>query len=273
VKAGDEITIHLPASGPPKIAPENIPLDKRFEDDQLLVINKPQGMVVHPAPGAHTGTLAHAVLGHCPDGLSRVGGESRPGIVHRLDKGTSGLILVAKTDAAHRSLAKQIQERTVQRRYLALVWGEPRFRKALVDAPIGRNPVDRKKMSVQPISEGGPRSRSAQTELTVTERFGFGALLECRLLTGRTHQIRVHCSHIGHPVVGDSTYGGDRRAPSEAFRDGTLRTEFDRRCSFLGGQALHAYSIAFDHPTSGERMEFTAEPPAPFADLLNFLRK
>jgi 23S rRNA pseudouridine1911/1915/1917 synthase len=275
VKAGDAVTLHLPPSGPPTLVPEAIPLDLRYEDDQLLVINKPRGMVVHPAPGSHTGTLVHAVLAHCPAELSRVGGESRPGIVHRLDKDTSGLILVAKTDAAHRSLARQIQERTAQRKYLALVWGEPRFQKALVDASIGRHPTDRKRMAVLPLSgpgESGPRSRAAQTELAVTERFGFCALLECRLLTGRTHQIRVHCAHIGHPVVGDRTYGKNQRVPAEAFQDTALRSEFERKVEALEGQALHAYSIAFDHPTTGERMTFTADPPADFSDLLVFLR-
>jgi 23S rRNA pseudouridine1911/1915/1917 synthase len=276
VKAGDEVTLHLPESGPTTLIPEDIPLDVRYEDDQLLVINKPRGMVVHPAPGAHSGTLVHAVLGHCPEGLSRVGGEGRPGIVHRLDKDTSGLILVAKTDVAHRSLAKQIQERTVQRRYVALVWGEPRFQKALVDAPIGRHPVERRRMAVLPLSGpggSGPRSRAAQTELLVTERFGFCALLECRLLTGRTHQIRVHCAHIGHPVVGDQTYGKNQHTPPEAFRDTARRSEFDRLVAALGGQALHAFSLAFDHPRTGERMAFTADPPEEMSDLFTFLRE
>jgi 23S rRNA pseudouridine1911/1915/1917 synthase len=275
VKQGDVIEIRLPPSAPPKLVPESIPLDIRFEDDQLLVIDKPSGMVVHPAPGARTGTLAHAVLAHCPEGLSRVGGESRPGIVHRLDKDTSGLILVAKTDAAHRSLSRQIQEREIRRRYLALVWGTPRFQKALIDAPIGRDPADRKRMAVLPLSgpsDAGPRSRAAQTEVSVAERYGFCSLLGCRLRTGRTHQIRVHLSHIGHPVVGDPTYGGDRRLPAEALGDSARRNEFERLRESLNGQALHAYSISFLHPSTGERMEFVAEPPAPFAALLDFLR-
>ncbi|MBW3624816.1 MAG: RluA family pseudouridine synthase [Armatimonadetes bacterium] len=274
VKEGDEVVVHLPPSGPPPLIPEPIPLDIRYEDDQLLVIHKPRGMVVHPAPGAHTGTLVHAVLAHCPEGLSRVGGEGRPGIVHRLDKDTSGLILVAKTDVAHRSLSKQIQARSAERRYIALVWGEPRFQKALVDAPIGRHPVERKRMAVLALSgpgDSGPRSRAAQTELSVTERFGFCTLLECRLLTGRTHQIRVHCAHIGHPVVGDQTYGKNQRTPPEAFHDTALRSEFDKIIAAMGGQALHAYSLAFDHPQTGERLTFTSDPPEDFAELMTFL--
>ena len=276
VKAGDRVTLRLPVPEPPRLIPEPIPLDVRYEDDQLLVINKPRGMVVHPAPGAHRGTLVHAVLAHCPEGLSRVGGEGRPGIVHRLDKDTSGLILVAKTDAAHRALARQIQARTAHRRYLALVWGDPRFQRALVDAPIGRHPTDRTRMAVLPLAgpeDPGPRSRSAQTEIEVLERFGFCTLLECRLLTGRTHQIRVHCAHIGHPVVGDAVYGGARRLGAEVLRGRPDRPRLEEAIEALGGQALHAYYLAFDHPVTGRRLELTAEPPADMQDLLDVLRQ
>ncbi len=275
VKEGDTVRVRLPDTGPITLIPEAIPLDIRYEDDQLLVIVKPRGMVTHPAPGSRTGTLVHAVLAHCPESLSRVGGEGRPGIVHRLDKETSGLILVAKTDTAHRSLSRQIQERTAERRYLALVWGEPKFERATVDAAIGRHPAERRRMAVLPLSgpdDPGPRSRAARTELTTLERFGFCALLECRLMTGRTHQIRVHCAHIGHPVMGDETYGGKRGAPPEAFHNPLLRAELNRRLAALQGQALHAYSLAFDHPVTGERLTFTADPPEPFTQTLDLLR-
>lgn len=273
LKGGQSICIVLPPSEPTALQPQAIPLEILYEDEHLMVINKPRGMVVHPAPGSPDGTLVNAVLAHCSDELSRIGGEDRPGIVHRLDKDTSGLIVVAKTDAAHRSLAQQVQTRTAERRYLAVVWGQPRFQKALVDAPIGRHPTDRKRMAVLTSGPAAQKAREAVTELEVRERLAFCALLEARLHTGRTHQIRVHCAHIGHPVVGDPVYGGARRAPNEALRSHNARQRWSELLADLGGQALHAYQLALSHPITGERLVFEAQPPPDMTALIGFLRE
>jgi 23S rRNA pseudouridine1911/1915/1917 synthase len=268
VRTGDLIVVQRPALEPTHVLPEPIPLTIVYEDADLLVIDKARGMVVHPAPGAERGTLVNAVLAHAAD-LSGIGGERRPGIVHRLDKDTGGLLVVAKNDAAHRSLQAQIQARTAQRHYLALIWGVPDFAQAVVDAPIGRHPVDRKKMAV--VTDPRWTARPAQTELTVRERFsGAFALLEARLQTGRTHQIRVHCAYIHHPIVGDPLYGGLRRVPANVYSSAS-RAALERAITDLGGQALHAYSLAFDHPRTGERLHFTVPLPPPMQALLDLL--
>jgi 23S rRNA pseudouridine1911/1915/1917 synthase len=227
------------------------------------VINKPKGLVVHPAPGHATGTLVNAVLAHAGDELSGIGGEERPGIVHRLDRDTSGLILVAKTDLAHESLQQQIAARTAERRYLAVVRGSPKFERAEVDAHIGRHPTDRRRMAVLP-STTHPPPRPALTELRVLERFPGFALLEARLQTGRTHQIRVHCAYIRHPVVGDPLYG-----PS--LKDPHITLPVRRAIEALEGQALHAYALAFDHPRTGQRLTFTVPPPPDTQAVLDAL--
>lgn len=268
VRPGDRITIERPDPRPSAIQPESIPLRIVYEDSDVLVIDKPRGMVVHPAPGALHGTLVHAVLA-CVDDLSGVGGEERPGIVHRLDKDTGGLMVVAKNDRAHLALQAQIQARTAERRYLALVWGQPRFQEAEVNAPIGRHPVDRKKMAV--ITDPRYTSRSARTDLIVRERYaGVFALLEARLYTGRTHQIRVHCAYIHHPVVGDPVYGGERALPGGVFS--TVQMAALRAAvADLHGQALHAFALGFDHPVTGERLHFTVPLPAPIQNVLGCL--
>jgi 23S rRNA pseudouridine1911/1915/1917 synthase len=263
LRPGERVDAVVPPPRPTEIAPEPIPLDVVHEDADILVINKPKGLVVHPAPGHGGGTLVNAVLAHAGDELSGIGGEERPGIVHRLDRDTSGLILVAKTDTAHESLQRQIAGRTAERRYLALVRGTPKFERAEVDACIGRHPTDRKRMAVLP-STAHPPPRPALTELTVLERFPGFALLEARLQTGRTHQIRVHCAYIGHPVIGDPVYG-------PRLKDPHILPDVRRAIEALEGQALHAYRLAFDHPRSGERLTFTAPPPPDTQAFLNAL--
>lgn len=248
VQPGDRILLTVPAPVPATVAPEAIPLDVLYEDESVVVVNKPRGMVVHPAAGNWQGTLVNALLGRCGD-LSGIGGEVRPGIVHRLDKDTSGVMVVAKSDAAHASLAKQIKDRTAGRKYLALVHGNVQAETGLVDAPIGRHRLDRKKMAVDP-----DHGREARTRFRVVERFGDYTLVECRLETGRTHQIRVHMAHIGHPVVGDPKYG-PRRSPFA-----------------IAGQALHSAELVFRHPVSGAALTFTAPLPDDMAAILRALR-
>lgn len=248
VQPGDRITLTVPAPAPVEVAPEAIPVDVLYEDEAVVVVNKPRGMVVHPAAGNWQGTLVNALLGHCDD-LSGVGGEVRPGIVHRLDKDTSGVMVVAKSDAAHASLARQIKDRTAGRKYLALVHGNLQAESGLIDAAIGRSRLDRKKMAVDP-----EHGRAARTRFRVVERFGDYTLVECRLETGRTHQIRVHMAHIGHPVVGDPKYG-PRRSPFA-----------------IAGQALHSAELVFRHPLSGAAMILTAPLPADMEEILRTLR-
>ena len=270
VQPHDVIKVTRPPPESADIKAEEIPLDVVFEDDQILVINKPKGMVVHPAPGSRQGTLVNAILAYSDD-LSGIGGVERPGIVHRLDKDTTGLLVVAKTDAAHASLQQQIQERTAERRYMALVWGETEFNEAVVEAPIGRHPTDRQKMAV--IRDTARYSaRQAVTSLTVIERFRGFTLLEAKLDTGRTHQIRVHCSFIGHPVVGDPTYGGRKRSLPSIFNKLEQR-EIVQLIDALRGQALHAFSLSFDHPTTGERLHFEVPVPDDMQALLDWLRR
>lgn len=266
LKTGEVVAYAIPEVKPAHMSAEDIPLNIVHEDEDLIVINKPKNMVVHPAPGAESGTIVNALLAHCK-GLSTIGGEERPGIVHRLDKDTSGLMVVAKNDVTHRDLQKQIQARTAVRKYLVLVWGDPRFQQAEVDAPIGRHPADRKKMAV--IESASFRSREATTDLRVMERFGPFALLEATLRTGRTHQVRVHAAYAGHPVVGDPVYSNDRRL-------NTGNREFiavvNGLIDALGGQALHAYYLSFTHPRTGERLEFTAPLPEEMEHLVGYIR-
>lgn len=268
VQPGDRISVCVPAPEPIHLTPEQIPLEIVYEDQHLLVVNKPRGMTVHPAPGSTHGTLVNAILAYCSD-LSSIGGTERPGIVHRLDKDTSGLLVVAKTDLAHRELQQQIQRRTAERHYLVLVWGETRFNKAVVDAPIGRHPTDRQRMAVIKNTDRYT-AREAITNLTVRNRFRGLTLLEAKLDTGRTHQIRVHCSFIGHPVVGDAVYGAKgRKLPSCYSKQ--EQAELVALIDSLGGQALHAYRLCFDHPISGERMYFEVPPPREMAMLIEWL--
>ena len=254
-----------PAEAADPLMAEAIPLEVVFEDEDLLVINKPKGLVVHPAPGHATGTLVNAVLAHAGEDLTGIGGVERPGIVHRLDKDTSGLMVVAKTERAFHSLQGQIADRSAERRYIAIVRGSPRFERATVDAPIGRHPTDRKKMAVIPPGSSHTH-REARTDLRVLERFPGFTLLEARLQTGRTHQIRVHCAYIHLLVLGDQTYGS--RAPE---RDPSVSLPVRNAVQALDGQALHAYRLSFTHPVSGERLQFLAPPPEDMQRVLRAL--
>ena len=249
LKPGDIIELAVPEPIELEIKAENIPLNIVYEDSDMLVVNKPQGMVVHPAAGNYTGTLVNALLYHCGDSLSGINGEKRPGIVHRIDKDTSGLLLVAKNDNAHQKLSSQIKEHSLTRAYKALVHGNIKQDSGRIDAPIGRHPSDRKKMTVTEKN-----SREAVTNFRVIERYGRYTFVECILETGRTHQIRVHMSKNGHPIVGDKTYG-------------VKKEEFN-----LAGQLLHAYKVGFIHPVSGEYMEFVSELPDYYMNVLDRLR-
>jgi 23S rRNA pseudouridine1911/1915/1917 synthase len=260
IRCGDRITVHLPPPRPARPGAEALDIPIVYEDEALLVINKPAGLVVHPAPGHATGTLVNALLFHCPT-LSGVGGEERPGIVHRLDKDTSGLLLVAKHDRSHRHLAAQLQTHQVQRRYLAVVRGRLPALQGTIQAPIGRHPHERQKMAV--VERGG---RVACTHYHVLEAWGPLSLVQLSLETGRTHQIRVHLAHINHPVIGDPIYGmGPIRLPGRAGLEQALQT-FPR-------QALHAAQLRFLHPDTATWMEFTAPLPADMATLLTRIRQ
>ena len=243
LKEGEDVSVIIPDAVSLDVEAEEIPLDIYYEDDDLLVVYKPKGMVVHPAPGNHNGTLVNALLWHCKDSLSGINGILRPGIVHRIDKDTSGLLLVAKNDFAHVSLAAQIKEHSLNRIYQTIVYGVNMPEEGDVDAPIGRSPKDRKKMAV---IDGG---RSAQTHYSVVKRYKGYTHVQCKLKTGRTHQIRVHMAYIGHPVAGDAVYG-----PKNVITQ-------------LGGQCLHAGTLGFIHPRSGEYMEFTAPLPEYFTEF------
>jgi 23S rRNA pseudouridine1911/1915/1917 synthase len=263
LRSGARVTVEVPPPEPLALVPEPIPLDILYEDAHLLVVNKPPGLVVHPGAGHATGTLVHALLAHCGPALSGIGGARRPGIVHRLDRGTSGLLVVAKTDAAHQALARALRARAVERRYLALVHGRVPHAEGRIEAAIGRDPRDRLRMAVRPAGRGRP----ALTRYRVLERFAAPVpltWLEVTLGTGRTHQIRVHLAHLGCPVVGDRTYGR-RRAGAAAAALGPWVTA-------LGGLALHAAGLAFVHPATGQRLRFEAAPPPALADLLAWLR-
>ena len=259
VREGDTITLHVPPPRPSELVAEPLALDILHEDDDLLVIDKPAGLVVHPAPGHPSGTLVNALLYHCRS-LSGIGGEARPGIIHRLDKDTSGLLLVAKHDRSHRHLSAQLKTRTLQRRYQALVHGSMPAQEGTIDAPVGRHPTQRKKMAV--VTHGG---RGARTHYRVLEAWGVLSLLELSLETGRTHQIRVHLASLGHPVLGDATYGpGARRWPGRPALEQAMRA-FPR-------QALHAAQVRFRHPTHGDCMTFSSPVPTDMAALLAQLR-
>lgn len=248
VKEGWEVRVSLPEPEETTVLPQNIPLDIVYEDDDLLVVNKPKGMVVHPAPGNPDGTLVNALLAHCGNSLSGINGVIRPGIVHRIDKDTSGLLMVAKNDVAHQGLAAQIQEHSFTREYEAVVCGNLREDRGMVNAPIGRHPVDRKKMAVTE-----KHSRPAVTHFQVLARYGSFTHVRLQLETGRTHQIRVHMAYLGHPVAGDPVYGPKKVITS------------------LQGQCLHAKKIGFVHPVTREYLEFSSPLPEYFTSFLRSL--
>lgn len=250
VQSGDVITVEVPDMTEPDILPEDIPLDILYEDEDVLVVNKPKGMVVHPSAGHTTGTLVNAIMAHCKENLSGINGVLRPGIVHRIDKDTTGALLVCKNDNAHRDLAMQLKEHSIKRRYRAIVVGVIKENEGTIEGPIGRHPVDRKKMAIN-----YKNGKEAVTHYRVLERFPNATYVECRLETGRTHQIRVHMTSIGHPLLGDEVYGSGRNP------------------YHLQGQTLHAMILGFVHPSTGEYMEFTAPLPEYFEKLLEKLRK
>lgn len=255
VRAGDEVHLEVPPVDSYEVAPEDLPLSVIYEDNAIVVIDKPAGMVVHPAPGHASGTLVNAILFHCRD-LSGIGGVLRPGIVHRLDKDTSGLLVVAKSDRAHQALTDQFKTRAVEKTYVALVYGDMKEDRGTIDLPVGRHPEDRKKMSTR--SRIG---RDAVSRWEVRERFGQATLLYVMIDTGRTHQIRVHLHAIGHPVVGDSVYGSIRRA--NAVADTVQRSLLKR----MKRQALHAARLSFRHPLTGDWLTFAAPMPEDMGDL------
>ena len=273
IKPGDQISINMPAPVDPVPKPENIPLDVVFEDDHLIVVNKPSGLVVHPAAGNWHGTLVNALIAHCGASLSGIGGVRRPGIVHRLDKDTTGLMVVAKTDQAHKSLSEQFaahgRDGRLERAYLAIVWGRPRHPRGVISASLGRAPGNRTKMAV--VKEGG---RDAVTHYQLLQEFSdaegdgtIASLLRCVLETGRTHQIRVHMAHIGCPVLGDAVYGA-------GFKSSVSRLSQPAQTALtaLGRQALHAELLGFEHPEHGRAEKFTIDPPDDFSELIQFLR-
>ncbi len=252
VQLGDRISLTIPEVIPLDLQPEAIPLDVLYEDDSLIIVNKPADLVVHPAAGHESGTLVNALLAHCQN-LAGIGGVQRPGIVHRLDKDTTGAIAIAKTDQAHQHLQAQLKAKTARREYLGVVYGATSSDNGTIDQPIGRHPVDRKKMAVVPLEKGG---RLAVTHWQVQERLGNYTLMYFQLETGRTHQIRVHSAYIGHPIVGDPVYSAGRSVGVN-----------------LPGQALHAWRLTLQHPVSEERISVTAPIPKTFNTLLDVLRK
>ena len=247
---GDEVSVNIPEPKELDVEPQKMDLDIVYEDEDVILINKPKGMVVHPAPGHTTDTLVNGLLYHCKDNLSGINGVARPGIVHRIDRDTTGILIVCKNDMSHNSIAAQLKEHSINRRYRALVHGNLKDDTGTVEGPIGRHPIDRKKMAINE-KNGKP----AVTHYTVLERFGNYTLIECKLETGRTHQIRVHMTSIGHPLVGDEVYG-------------------PAKCPFkLQGQCLHAMILGFVHPRTGEYMEFSADLPVYFEELLEKIRR
>ena len=270
VKPGEIYDVAIPAAVAATPQAQDIPLDVVYEDKDLIVIEKPAGLVVHPAAGNPDGTLVNALIAHCGGELAGIGGEARPGIVHRLDKDTSGLLIAAKNERAMNSLAKQFAAHTIERAYHAVVWGSPRASEGLIEGQIGRSPFDRKRMAVL-----RGQGKEARTRYRVIERFGdperpFASLIECRLETGRTHQIRVHLTHLGHPLIGDPQYGRARQAPrpktpaeEEAF---AAAANFPR-------QALHAYVLGFKHPSTHKVMKFESVWPEDLAQLIASLRR
>ena len=250
VQSEDEISVALPDMEEPDILPEDIPLDILYEDNDVLVVNKPKGMVVHPSAGHTSGTLVNAIMFHCKDNLSGINGVLRPGIVHRIDKDTTGALLICKDDVVHRDLAEQLKEHSIKRRYRAVVQGNLKEDEGTVNAPVGRHPTDRKKMAIN-----HKNGKEAITHYKVLERFGQATYIECRLETGRTHQIRVHMASLGHPLLGDTVYGSSKNP------------------YHLQGQALHAMILGFVHPITGKYLEFEAPLPEYFSKLLEKLRK
>jgi len=249
VNTGDRISLTLPEIREPEIVPEDIPLDIIYEDKDIILINKPKGMVVHPAAGHYSGTLVNGLMSHCRSGLSGINGVMRPGIVHRIDMDTTGVLIVCKNDMAHNSISQQLKEHSITRRYAAIVHGVLKDDEGTINAPIGRHPIDRKKMSINEKN-----GRDAITHYRVLERFRQYTYIECQLETGRTHQIRVHMASTGHPLLGDSVYG-------------------PAKCPFrLNGQTLHAGVLGIIHPRTGEYMEFSAPLPDYFEELLRKLR-
>ena len=249
VKVDDKVQFEIPDCEEPDIPPQDIPLDILYEDKDILIVNKPKDMVVHPAPGHYEGTLVNAIMFHCKDELSGINGVLRPGIVHRIDKDTTGSIIICKNDEAHRKIAQQLKEHSITRKYRAIVYGRIMEEEGTVNAPIGRHPADRKKMAINE-KNGKP----AVTHYKVLERFDKYTYIECQLETGRTHQIRVHMTSIGHPLLGDEVYG-------------------NAKCPFkLEGQTLHAMTIGFIHSTTGEYVEYEAPLPEYFEHLLQILR-
>ena len=249
VKVDDKVQFEIPDCEEPDIPPQDIPLDILYEDKDILIVNKHKDMVVHPAPGHYEGTLVNAIMFHCKDELSGINGVLRPGIVHRIDKDTTGSIIICKNDEAHRKIAQQLKEHSITRKYRAIVYGRIMEEEGTVNAPIGRHPTDRKKMAINE-KNGKP----AVTHYKVLERFDKYTYIECQLETGRTHQIRVHMTSIGHPLLGDEVYG-------------------NAKCPFkLEGQTLHAMTIGFIHPTTGEYVEYEAPLPEYFEHLLQILR-
>lgn len=249
VKVDDKVQFEIPDCEEPDIPPQDIPLDILYEDKDILIVNKPKDMVVHPAPGHYEGTLVNAIMFHCKDELSGINGVLRPGIVHRIDKDTTGSIIICKNDEAHRKIAQQLKEHSITRKYRAIVYGRIMEEEGTVNAPIGRHPTDRKKMAINE-KNGKP----AVTHYKVLERFDKYTYIECQLETGRTHQIRVHMTSIGHPLLGDEVYG-------------------NAKCPFkLEGQTLHAMTIGFIHPTMGEYVEYEAPLPEYFEHLLQIFR-
>lgn len=248
VHENDVITLVLPEKIVPDILPENIPLDILYEDDDVLIVNKPKGMVVHPAPGHYSGTLVNAVMYHCGESLSGINGVMRPGIVHRIDRDTTGSVIICKNDAAHNSIAQQLQEHTIVRRYFAILYDNIAEDEFTVDQPLGRDPRERKRMAVR--SDG----KRAVTHCKVLKRFGQYTYVECRLETGRTHQIRVHMAYVHHPLLGDEVYAGRRKSPFVTH-----------------GQCLHAGILGFIHPRTGEYIETSAPLPEYFEEILSKL--
>ena len=270
VKPGQSLRVAMPEPVAPEPAPENIALKIVHEDKDVIVIDKPAGLVVHPGAGNETGTLVNALIAHCGDSLSGIGGVRRPGIVHRLDKNTSGLLVVAKNDQAHHGLSEQFaahgRDGRLERTYLAIVWGLPERRQGMISAPIDRSTANRQKMAVS----RGANAREAITHYEVIETFGtppLASLITCRLETGRTHQIRVHMAHIGHPLLGDEVYGSGFRTSAKKLGDAGQNA-----LKGLNRQALHATSLGFEHPRTGKPLRFESPAPEEFGNLITALR-
>ena len=259
LRGGETVFVDYPPVEPDDAIPENIPLDIIYEDDDIIVVNKPSGMVVHPAPGNLSGTLVNALLYHCGSSLSGIGGVIRPGIVHRIDKDTSGLLVVAKNDESHLSLSAQIKKHDVSRIYYAIACGNLKNEEGTVNAPIGRSPSDRKKMAI--IKDSTKSAKEAITHYTVIERFNGFTFVKCSLETGRTHQIRVHMASLGHPLLGDEVYGGEKTKLGQTSK------------SLISGQCLHAGELVLTHPKTNKEMRFTCPMPENMTTLLEKLRR